>query len=508
MFSQLATLDHTDIFSDVAGTALDDLLRESIFDSPRHHHHPHSQQQSILAHHSQQSHQSYHHQLNNHHSHQPHSSIGSSNINSNTAVTSDTAMTSARPRGRRRNNQNNLICVVCKDQAFGKHYGVNACNGCKGFFRRSVWNNRQYMCRFDGQCSIAKEHRNVCRACRLKQCFLSGMNPRAVQSERERTVASEVSVLDDDQDDNDEEDDLPPSRSTIGVQTDFVPVHKAEPLPSPECDLAGIALQLVNMHREVCNRLDLTETNPQCETTSTITFVTAFYNPTLISARTPLSITAERVATMKDVLQDWRRNFVLFADWLHALPEFNQLNIHDQVQIAQNRFGPFYWWLCANWSVETKCNGVCYANGTYFPSDERLQCVADVRGTASKMVTSLKDPLSELELDETEKCLMLAVIVFCEELSELSPEGKEHIHQLNNRYIRVLQDHIQRKDYGSNSMTPAQIAVRITKLMILLSATTNLVYLTSDNIRLMDVLHLVDYRSIPDDIFKNSYRNF
>lgn len=44
-----------------------------------------------------------------------------------------------------------------------------------------------------------------------------------------------------------------------------------------------------------------------------------------------LVITAERVATMKDVMQDWRRHFVLFADWLHALPEFASLSVDDQV---------------------------------------------------------------------------------------------------------------------------------------------------------------------------------
>ncbi|RCN33577.1 zinc finger, C4 type [Ancylostoma caninum] len=78
------------------------------------------------------------------------------------------------------------LCVVCGDKAIGKHYGAVACNGCKGFFRRSVFQNLQYTCRFEKSCHIDKDHRNACRFCRFQKCLSDGMRPEAIQNERDR----------------------------------------------------------------------------------------------------------------------------------------------------------------------------------------------------------------------------------------------------------------------------------------------------------------------------------
>ena len=75
---------------------------------------------------------------------------GSNNNNNNTA--SNTAFSNI---GNSNNNNNNsqqqqqtsTVCAICGDRATGKHYGASSCDGCKGFFRRSVRKNHQYTCR-------------------------------------------------------------------------------------------------------------------------------------------------------------------------------------------------------------------------------------------------------------------------------------------------------------------------------------------------------------------------
>uniref|UniRef100_A0A0N4UNT4 Nuclear receptor domain-containing protein n=1 Tax=Dracunculus medinensis TaxID=318479 RepID=A0A0N4UNT4_DRAME len=68
-------------------------------------------------------------------------------------------------------------CEVCKDRSSGFHYGVNACEGCKGFYRRSIQQRLDYRpCAKNGQCDISRNNRNRCQYCRLKKCIEVGMS--------------------------------------------------------------------------------------------------------------------------------------------------------------------------------------------------------------------------------------------------------------------------------------------------------------------------------------------
>ena len=68
-----------------------------------------------------------------------------------------------------------LFCIVCGDKASGRHYGVVSCEGCKGFFKRSVRKSVKYTCLGTNKCIVNKTMRNRCQSCRWQKCLGSGM---------------------------------------------------------------------------------------------------------------------------------------------------------------------------------------------------------------------------------------------------------------------------------------------------------------------------------------------
>ncbi|XP_063316638.1 peroxisome proliferator-activated receptor alpha-like isoform X2 [Pelmatolapia mariae] len=74
----------------------------------------------------------------------------------------------------------NLECRVCSDKASGFHYGVHACEGCKGFFRRTIRLKLEYD-KCERNCKIQKKNRNKCQYCRFHKCLSVGMSHNAIR---------------------------------------------------------------------------------------------------------------------------------------------------------------------------------------------------------------------------------------------------------------------------------------------------------------------------------------
>ncbi|XP_037540605.1 nuclear receptor subfamily 4 group A member 1 [Nematolebias whitei] len=74
-------------------------------------------------------------------------------------------------------------CAVCGDHASCQHYGVRTCEGCKGFFKRTVQKNSKYVCLANKDCPVDKKRRNRCQFCRFQKCLTVGMVKEVVRTD-------------------------------------------------------------------------------------------------------------------------------------------------------------------------------------------------------------------------------------------------------------------------------------------------------------------------------------
>uniref|UniRef100_A0A8C6USV6 Hepatocyte nuclear factor 4, alpha n=1 Tax=Neogobius melanostomus TaxID=47308 RepID=A0A8C6USV6_9GOBI len=161
------------------------------------------------------------------------------------------------------------LCAICGDRATGKHYGASSCDGCKGFFRRSVRKNHMYSCRFNRQCIVDKDKRNQCRYCRLKKCFRAGMKKEAVQNERDRISTRRSSY----------EDSSLPSINAL-IQADVLSRQITSPAPILNGD-----------------------------------------------------IRTKKIACISDVCESMKQQLLVLVEWAKYIPAFCDLPLDDQVAL-------------------------------------------------------------------------------------------------------------------------------------------------------------------------------
>ncbi|GMR61073.1 hypothetical protein PMAYCL1PPCAC_31268, partial [Pristionchus mayeri] len=248
------------------------------------------------------------------------------------------------------------ICSVCRDEASGRHYGVVACFGCKGFFRRTVRAGKTYHCRYDQKCRIDKTGRNVCRACRFKKCLEVGMEPDAIRPDRDKTGRqknprrsmmmmspvcsltgkkySDASLIGDftsleanlaDLQDSEDNRTTPSSRAD---SNDEEKVRKV-----PESD--GV-LETLKTIEDICNRsesIDEPTSSPLCPISSYDLLI----RPTLLAARSTMKYSGEAGGgTHTHYADSLRRLLVLLIDYTNTLKPLADISPDEKITTIRN----------------------------------------------------------------------------------------------------------------------------------------------------------------------------
>lgn len=296
-------------------------------------------------------------------------------------------------------------CVVCGDAATGYHYRCMTCEGCKGFFRRTIQKNLQYHCKWNKMCSIDKNSRNQCQECRFRKCLNVGMATDLVLNEKQRKAKRKLI----------EENREKRKQDNV----------KVKPKPT-----------------EACNHDSLTETDK-----TIITEVTSAYEQTAV--KVPIKEPVSQDDLISSDPEAWQQlaeamtpSIVKVVEFAKNVPGFIQLFVDDQILLLKSccmeimclraacRYDP-------EKETITMHNGVCL---------HKSQLKSEGLGLLVEPIFEFAVGLSKLKLDKTELALLAAVLLMQSDRSGLKePEAVEKLQDsilgAFKRYIATKRPH-------------------------------------------------------------------
>ncbi|XP_017022495.1 transcription factor HNF-4 homolog isoform X3 [Drosophila kikkawai] len=287
--------------------------------------------------------------------------------------------------------QSPTVCAICGDRATGKHYGASSCDGCKGFFRRSVRKNHQYTCRFSRNCVVDKDKRNQCRYCRLRKCFKAGMKKEAVQNERDRISCRRTS--------NDDPDP--------GNGLSVISLVKAE--NESRQSKAGAAME-PNINED---------------------------------------LSTKQFASINDVCESMKQQLLTLVEWAKQIPAFNELQLDDQVALLRAHAGEHLLLGLSRRSMHLK-DVLLLSNNcviTRHCPDPLVSPNLDISRIGARIIDELVVVMKDVGIDDTEFACIKALVFFDPNAKGLNEPHR--IKSLRHQILNNLEDYISDRQYES-----------------------------------------------------------
>ncbi|XP_038821843.1 retinoic acid receptor RXR-beta-A isoform X3 [Salvelinus namaycush] len=248
------------------------------------------------------------------------------------------------------------LCAICGDRSSGKHYGVHSCEGCKGFFKRTVRKDLSYTCRDNKDCLVDKRQRNRCQYCRYQKCLACGMKREAVQEERQRNKERESEV-----------------ESTSAVNEEM-PVEKIL-----EAEMA--VEQKTELHADGSSG-DSSPNDP-----------------------------------VTNICQAADKQLFTLVEWAKRVPHFSELALDDQVILLRAGWNELLIASFSHRSISVK-DGILLATGLHVHRNSAHS--AGVGAIFDRVLTELVSKMRDMQMDKTELGCLRAIILFNPDAKGLS----------------------------------------------------------------------------------------
>ncbi|XP_053325667.1 retinoic acid receptor RXR-gamma, partial [Spea bombifrons] len=248
------------------------------------------------------------------------------------------------------------ICAICGDRSSGKHYGVYSCEGCKGFFKRTIRKDLVYTCRDNKDCLIDKRQRNRCQYCRYQKCLAMGMKREAVQEERQR------------------------SREKSDTEAEST-CSTSEEMPVERILEAELAVE------------------PKIE---------AFGDPSLPnSTNDPVT----------NICHAADKQLFTLVEWAKRIPHFSDLPLEDQVILLRAGWNELLIASFSHRSVSVQ-DGILLATGLHVHRSSAHN--AGVGSIFDRVLTELVSKMKDMEMDKSELGCLRAIVLFNPDAKGLS----------------------------------------------------------------------------------------
>ncbi|XP_018088081.1 retinoic acid receptor RXR-alpha-like isoform X3 [Xenopus laevis] len=274
------------------------------------------------------------------------------------------------------------ICAICGDRSSGKHYGVYSCEGCKGFFKRTVRKDLTYTCRDNKDCLIDKRQRNRCQYCRYQKCLAMGMKREAVQEERQRGKERNENEVE----------------SSSSANEDM-PVEKIL-----EAELA---------------------VEPKTET-----YIEANMGLSPNSPSDPVT----------NICQAADKQLFTLVEWAKRIPHFSDLPLDDQVILLRAGWNELLIASFSHRSIAVK-DGILLATGLHVHRNSAHS--AGVGAIFDRVLTELVSKMRDMQMDKTELGCLRAIVLFNPDSKGLS--NPSEVEALREKVYASLEAYCKQK---------------------------------------------------------------
>ncbi|XP_003746845.1 ecdysone receptor-like [Galendromus occidentalis] len=357
--------------------------------------------------------------------------------------------------------QQEELCLVCGDRASGYHYNALTCEGCKGFFRRSITKNQTYTCKYGDVCEIDMYMRRKCQQCRLRKCLRVGMRPECVVPESQNVMKRHSKKRPDEAKDS---PPLPIESSTIHSNTGGTTIinnnHSRDEKPN-----------LMALNRMMRKTQPLTP-DQESLINKLVYYQQEFESPSLEDFS---KITA---FTLGDTDEDNQKRFQhitevtiltvqLIVEFSKRVPGFDTLQREDQITLLKACSSEMMMLRGAR-KYDVKTDSIVFANNQPYTRENYRS--ASVGDSADALFPFCRK-MCQLRVDNAEYALLTAIVIFSERPSLLEPEKVEQIQMFYTNTLRMYSEN-HRQSQG----TPAHFA----KLLAILTELRTLGSLNSE----------------------------